>query len=336
VHYNFVALIKRHLILRAPNRGGDISFRLRHVSPLEASQDDNVVSDSHVRAQDVFFKWIQWKHSSHDAGKGLPLINQDANVRTRMKYLDLAPLLVMFGFSRRVNSTFAHCMTMSLISPSLTSACSSERSGSWAVAALLQQLEDISLSADMSMLSSSIIKELECILGGPDSFGILHRITDICSEANSSQQPQECVLKCMRPQLLSGLRMVLVPMLSKVNLAAAKAKITIGASAAVQSQFSRALVNVCSRIFSLSPEPYLPLQSSCMRFRQPSESQAKETLQVCESIVIHMASSLQSPSCIFPPGNVEASATPFEAAALASVDHPPPTRPTVADLLGDS
>ena len=167
---------------------------------------------------------------------------------------------------------------------SLTTACSSEQSGSWAVAALLQHLEDISLSADMSMLSSSIIKELECILGGPDSFGILYRITDICSEPDSSPKHQERVLKCMRPQLVSGMRIVLVPMLSKLNLAAAKAKVTIGAPAAVQSQFSRVLVDICSRICSLSPEPYVPLQSSCMRFRQPVDSQAKETLQVCEHI----------------------------------------------------
>ncbi len=168
---------------------------------------------------------------------------------------------------------------------SLTTTCSCEQSGSWAVAALLQHLKKISLSADMSMLSSSVIKELECILGGPDSFGILYRITDICcDEPDSSQKPQESVLKCMRPQLLSGMRIVLVPLLSKLNLAAAKAKVTIGAPASVQSQFSRVIVSICSRICSLSPEPYLPLQSSCMRFRQPVHSQAKETLQVCEDI----------------------------------------------------
>ena len=65
-----------------------------------ASLTDSVVSDGHVRAYDVLFKWLQWKHESEDKGKGLPLNQQDANMRARMKFLDLAPLLAMFEFSK--------------------------------------------------------------------------------------------------------------------------------------------------------------------------------------------------------------------------------------------
>ena len=93
-------MIKRHLILRASTSGGDSLLRLRHGSPSEASEHDVIVSDLHVRAHDVFFKWIQWKHALDDTCTGLPLINQDANVRARLRFLDLAPLLVMFGFSK--------------------------------------------------------------------------------------------------------------------------------------------------------------------------------------------------------------------------------------------
>ena len=138
LHVNFVSLIKRHLVLRIPTSGisetpplglhrlatnlqrhpaagkeddsaggGGSCVRrasLHHATSAQviqhASLTDSVVSDGHVRAYDVLFKWLQWKHESEDKGKGLPLNQQDANMRARMKFLDLAPLLAMFEFSK--------------------------------------------------------------------------------------------------------------------------------------------------------------------------------------------------------------------------------------------
>ena len=166
------------------------------------------------------------------------------------------------------------------LSLNLILACSPKQSGSWAVAALLQRIEDIASAENVSLLSPSTVSELSSIFGEPDSVGILHRIADICSEPSPSPTPEQCVLQSIPSQLVSGMAMVIAPLLSSLILAAANQKNSAGGSADVKYKFRWEVLKTCSRIWSLLPDPALPLANFGMRFKQAGSNQAKDALQV--------------------------------------------------------
>ena len=170
------------------------------------------------------------------------------------------------------------------LSLNLILACSPKQSGSWAVAALLQRIEDIASAENVSLLSPSTVSELSSLFGEPDSVGILYRIADICSEPSSSPTPEQCVLQSIPSQLVSGMTMVLAPLLSSL-IFAANQKNSAGGSADVKYKFRCQVLKTCSRIWSLLPDPGgLPLANFGMRFKQAGSNQAKDALQVVGAV----------------------------------------------------